>query len=70
MILGHLKIVDYVEVSASTIISRSILEPGTYTGMFPFDDNAAWARNTAVVRQLARLLDRVRALEAKEKKND
>jgi UDP-3-O-[3-hydroxymyristoyl] glucosamine N-acyltransferase len=63
LILGHLKLADHVHVSAGTVISRSILKPGTYTGMFPFDDNESWARNTAVVRQLAELLDRVRALE-------
>lgn len=63
LILGHLKLVDGVHVSAATVISRSVLQPGTYTGMFPFDENAAWARNTAVVRQLAELRDRVRALE-------
>jgi UDP-3-O-[3-hydroxymyristoyl] glucosamine N-acyltransferase len=69
VILGHLQLADHVHVSAGTVISRSVLQPGTYTGMFPFDDNASWAKNTAVVRQLAQLLDRVRALEAKEKKN-
>jgi UDP-3-O-[3-hydroxymyristoyl] glucosamine N-acyltransferase len=67
VILGHLKLADHVHVSAGTVISRSILKAGTYTGMFPFDENAAWAKNTAVVRQLAELLDRVRRLEAKEK---
>jgi UDP-3-O-[3-hydroxymyristoyl] glucosamine N-acyltransferase len=69
VILGHLRLADHVNISAGTVISRSILQAGTYTGMFPFDENGAWAKNTAVVRQLAELLDRVRALEAKEKKN-
>ena len=69
VILGHLQLVDDVHVSAGTVISRSILKPGTYTGMFPFDENAGWARNTAVVRHLAELRERVRALESKEKKN-
>ncbi|MDA0261799.1 MAG: UDP-3-O-(3-hydroxymyristoyl)glucosamine N-acyltransferase [Proteobacteria bacterium] len=63
VILGHLRIVDDVNVSAGTVISRSVLKAGTYTGMFPFDDNAAWARNTAWVRHLRELADRVRALE-------
>ena len=62
-ILGHLKIVDHVHVSAATVISRSIRKPGTYTGMFPFDDNASWARNTALVRHLSELAARVRSLE-------
>jgi UDP-3-O-[3-hydroxymyristoyl] glucosamine N-acyltransferase len=67
LILGHLSICDDVQVSADTVISRSIREPGTYTGMFPFDDNASWARNTALVRHLAELADRVRALEQRLK---
>jgi UDP-3-O-[3-hydroxymyristoyl] glucosamine N-acyltransferase len=69
VILGHLRIVDHVHVSAATVISRSILKPGTYTGMFPFDDNASWARNAAVLRHLAELAARVRMLEGKRKKN-
>ena len=68
MILGHLTIVDHVNVSACTVISRSIRKPGTYTGIYPFDDNASWAKNTALVRHLAKLAERVRALE-REKKN-
>src|SRR5262245_28586183 len=63
MILGHLTIVDHVHVSACTVISRSIRKPGTYTGIYPFDDNASWAKNTALVRHLAQLAERVRALE-------
>jgi UDP-3-O-[3-hydroxymyristoyl] glucosamine N-acyltransferase len=68
VILGHLQLVDGVHVSAGTVISRSVRQPGTYTGMFPFDDNESWARNTALVRHLAELADRVRTLENKEKK--
>jgi len=63
LILGHLTICDHVTVSAATVISRSIREPGTYTGMFPADGHRSWARNTAVVRHLAELMDRVRAIE-------
>jgi UDP-3-O-[3-hydroxymyristoyl] glucosamine N-acyltransferase len=69
VILGHLSLVDHVHVSAGTVISRSIRRPGTYTGMFPFDDNESWARNSALVRRLADLAERLRALERKEKKN-
>ena len=70
LILGHLSICDHAHVSADTVISRSILKPGTYTGMFPADDNASWARNTAVVRHLADLMDRVRSLEKLVKKKE
>ena len=51
VILGHLKIVDRVHVSAGTLISRSILKPGTYTGVYPFDENKSWARSAAALRR-------------------
>jgi len=65
VILGHLKLADHVHISAGTVISRSIHEPGTYTGMYPFSENAAWAKNTALVRHLAQLAERVKNLEKK-----
>ena len=74
LVLGHLSVCDHAEISADTVISRSITKPGTYTGMFPADKHESWARNTAVIRQLADLVDRVRALErrlkGKEEGND
>jgi UDP-3-O-[3-hydroxymyristoyl] glucosamine N-acyltransferase len=63
MVLGHLSVCDDTRISADTVISRSIEQPGTYTGMFPFSDHRAWARNTALVRHLAELAERVRRLE-------
>lgn len=51
MILGHLRIVDNVHVSAGTMITRSVLKPGTYTGIYPFDEHDAWARAAAAVRR-------------------
>jgi len=52
MIHGHIRIVDHVHVSAGTLISRSILKPGTYTGIYPFDEHDAWKRNAALLRRL------------------
>jgi len=66
---GHISIADHVTITACTAISSSISKPGTYSGSYPYDDHASWLKNTAVVRQLARLVDRVRGLEAREKKN-
>ncbi len=51
MILGHLKIVDHVNISAGTFISRSILKPGTYTGIWPVDEHDSWARSAAWLRR-------------------
>jgi len=63
MIHGHIAICDQVVVSGGTLISRSINEPGFYSGVFPFMVNREWERNAAVVRHLRDLRDRVRSLE-------
>ena len=51
IILGHLRIVDHVHISAGTLVSRSIHKPGTYTGVYPFDENESWARSAAWLRR-------------------
>jgi UDP-3-O-[3-hydroxymyristoyl] glucosamine N-acyltransferase len=63
MIAGHLELVDHVHISGGTLVSRSIRKPGTYTGVFPMDENAAWEKNAATLRQLHSLRDRLRTLE-------
>jgi UDP-3-O-[3-hydroxymyristoyl] glucosamine N-acyltransferase len=45
------------------LISRSINDPGFYSGPFPFMINRDWERNAAVVRHLRELRERIRALE-------
>ncbi len=67
IVLGHLSIVDGVNISAATVVTRSIRKPGTYTGMFPMDENAQWEKNAASLKQLHSLRERVRAMEEKLK---
>ena len=63
IILGHLTLVDHVHITAATVVTRSILKPGQYSGLFPFDDNASWEKNAATLRQLYSLRERIRTLE-------
>jgi UDP-3-O-[3-hydroxymyristoyl] glucosamine N-acyltransferase len=63
VVLGHLTLADGVHVSAASVVMRSILQPGQYSGVFPIDDNAAWEKNAATLRQLHRLRERIRTLE-------
>jgi UDP-3-O-[3-hydroxymyristoyl] glucosamine N-acyltransferase len=63
MVLGHLSIADHVHVSSGSLVSRSISEPGQYTGFYPLARNADWEKTAAVVRQLDTMRDRVRELE-------
>ncbi|HSV58073.1 MAG TPA: UDP-3-O-(3-hydroxymyristoyl)glucosamine N-acyltransferase [Variovorax sp.] len=63
MVLGHLTLADGVHVSAASLVTRSILKPGQYTGVFPIDDNASWEKNAATLRHLHSLRERIKALE-------
>jgi UDP-3-O-[3-hydroxymyristoyl] glucosamine N-acyltransferase len=62
---GHVTLADNVHVSAFGVVSHSLHKPGVYSGMFPIDDNAAWEKNAATLRQLHSLRNRLRALEKK-----
>jgi len=62
-VLGHLTLAEGVNISAGSMVMRSISKPGHYTGIFPIDDNASWEKNAAALKQLARLRERLRALE-------
>ena len=63
VILGHLELADHVHVSAASVVSHSLLKAGTYSGVFPIDENAAWQKNAASLRQLNSLRERLRSLE-------
>lgn len=67
IVLGHLELAAGVNISAASVVTRSIRKPGHYTGMFPLDDNAAWEKNAASLKQLHSLRDRIRSLEDKLK---
>lgn len=62
-VLGHLTLVDHVHISATSLVTRSILKPGHYTGFFPIDDNATWEKNAATLRQLYVLRQRLKLAE-------
>lgn len=63
VVLGHLTLADGVNISAASVVTRSISKPGHYTGMFPIDDNASWEKNAASLKQLNRLRERLKAVE-------
>lgn len=63
MILGHLSIADHVDISAGTMITKSIEAPGAYTAIYPFAPHREWLRNTAHLRHLHELAEKLRRLE-------
>ncbi|MBI4190564.1 MAG: UDP-3-O-(3-hydroxymyristoyl)glucosamine N-acyltransferase [Betaproteobacteria bacterium] len=63
MIYGHITLADNVSVSAGTLIMKSLEQPGTYTGVYPFSSHQRWLKNAAHLRQLDDLVKRLRELE-------
>ena len=68
-VLGHLTIADHVHVSSFSLVTRSLTKPGHYTGFYPLDDNAAWEKNAATLKQLSTLRERLRGLEKEFKES-
>jgi UDP-3-O-[3-hydroxymyristoyl] glucosamine N-acyltransferase len=62
-ILGHLQIADDVNVSAGTLVMKSIPAAGTYSGAIPLLEHGDWLRNFSRLRHLDAMADKIRALE-------
>jgi UDP-3-O-[3-hydroxymyristoyl] glucosamine N-acyltransferase len=60
-ILGHLELCDRVVVTAMSLVTRSIREPGEYSSGTPLMDNRSWRRNAARFKQLDALARGLRA---------
>ncbi|MEM9532142.1 MAG: UDP-3-O-(3-hydroxymyristoyl)glucosamine N-acyltransferase [Pseudomonadota bacterium] len=65
---GHIEVADGVTVTAMTMVTHDVKEPGgTYSSGIPFQSAAAWRRNVARLRNLDDLAKRVAKLEKKAK---
>ena len=62
-ILGHLEVADRVTLTAMSLVTRSITEPGEYSSGSPLQNNRDWRKNAARFRQLDQLARRVAKLE-------
>jgi UDP-3-O-[3-hydroxymyristoyl] glucosamine N-acyltransferase len=65
-VLGHLQLADKVTITAMSLVTHSIHEPGEYSSGTPIQDNRAWRRNAARFKHLDELTRRVQALEKKD----
>ena len=59
-ILGHLEICDGAIISAMTLVTKSITEPGTYTASMPLMKHADWLRNAVHLRRLDAMADAIK----------
>jgi len=58
-VLGHLEICDKVMVTAMSLVTHSIREPGEYSSGTPLMDNRSWRKNAARFKQLDALARRI-----------
>ena len=57
-ILGHLEVCDRVVITAMSLVTHSIREPGEYSSGTPLMDNRSWRRSAARFKQLDRIARR------------
>ncbi|MGH8323009.1 MAG: UDP-3-O-(3-hydroxymyristoyl)glucosamine N-acyltransferase, partial [Steroidobacteraceae bacterium] len=60
---GHLTIADGVVFTGTTMVSRSIPEPGVYSSGIPLEKARIWRRMVARFKRLDRLEARIKKLE-------
>lgn len=62
-LVGHINLCDGVIVTARSMITKSISEPGTYSSGTPFEPNGQWRKNAVRFGQLDSIAKRLSALE-------
>jgi len=62
-ILGHLEIADGTTVTAMSLVTKSLKEPGVYSSGTPLERSEQWHKNTVRFKQLDEMARRLRQLE-------
>jgi UDP-3-O-[3-hydroxymyristoyl] glucosamine N-acyltransferase len=65
---GHVHIADKVQITGQSMVTKSIKEAGVYSSGMPAAPNREWQRNTVQLRQIGKLIERVKVLEQALKK--
>ncbi|HVI25008.1 MAG TPA: UDP-3-O-(3-hydroxymyristoyl)glucosamine N-acyltransferase [Xanthomonadaceae bacterium] len=60
-VVGHIELCDRVVVTAMSLVTHSIREPGEYSSGTPLMDNRSWRRSAARFKQLDAIARRTRA---------
>ena len=69
VVLGHLEIVDNVQITAMSLVTKSIRNAGSYSSGTPIQPNDEWHRNYARYRKLDDYVRRLLVLEKKSNKD-
>jgi UDP-3-O-[3-hydroxymyristoyl] glucosamine N-acyltransferase len=64
VINGHIEICDGVNITGMAMVMKPITEKGVYSSGIPATANQEWRKNTAKLRQIDQLYQRVKQLES------
>ncbi len=62
-LVGHIELADGVTVSGMSLVTRSLKQPGVYTGGVPSQPHADWQKNFVHLKRLGDMHRRIRVLE-------
>jgi UDP-3-O-[3-hydroxymyristoyl] glucosamine N-acyltransferase len=65
-IVGHIRIADKVTITAMTMVTKSITEPGSYSSGSPMATTREWRRQAVRVGQLEEINQRLKRLENRD----
>ncbi len=68
-VLGHLQLADRVTITAKSLVTHSIREPGEYSSGVPLQDSRQWRKNAIRFKYLDEFARRLAALE-KDRNHD
>ena len=64
-IAGHIAIADGVQITAMSMVTKTIKSAGVYSSGVPFQTNKEWHRNAVRFKQLDEMAKRIKELERK-----
>jgi UDP-3-O-[3-hydroxymyristoyl] glucosamine N-acyltransferase len=69
-VVGHIELCAGVTITACTMVTKSITEPGVYSSGTPFTESARWRKNAVRFNQLDEMAKRLSSLEKKNRESE
>ncbi len=66
-ISGHIEIVDNVQVTGMSMVTKSIVKAGVYSSGIPLQGNLEWRKTAVLLKQLNHMQKRIKQLEKQAK---
>ena len=64
-VVGHISVADGVQITAKSLVTKSITEPGSYSAGTPLQTSAQWRKSAVRFAQLDDMARQLKALKEK-----